>query len=455
MVRSREFQQFAIGFVVALLVAGICAPFFGMRTAFEAAAAAVLAVNVFIEARHRAYFRILPRPFASITNRLRLRQTDGADKVAISFSPTVNLGGRSKKSHVEEIRLRLIEENLKELRPSMPASVGVRLTHLVPPTKTRYGGGPAVELFARSGERSGAISREFAFAVRRSFEFISNRQGFAPRLSTRALVRLVASDVFAANANLSSLRVASVQSLEEPPETSADNLASFYRHLVQIITLTTGFERQPIYGFVVTDEGQILNRWTTVVDKYGRTPEDEQLPVPMASGQPDLQRLLVVAADQYPDERREVREAVEMAFGPADQILPDRLVAAARQAVDVTQAFYTFLEARHFFNWGTTGLDVQDVIIQFSSSSTTLGRVLSRLGLRPGSGVVPSRSAVTENGASEILRSFADRAFRFSEIDVGSVTRAEGEWHARLFVGGLEFKLTLSIDGRIARATRL
>src|SRR5207244_5821324 len=143
---------------------------------------------------------------------------------------------------------------------------------------------------------------------------------------------------------------------------------------------------------------------------------------------------------------REVREAVEMAFGPADQILPDRLMAAVRQAVEDTQAFYTFVEARHFFNWGTTGLDVQDVIVQFSISSTTLERVLTRLGPRPGSGVVPSRSADTEERASEILRSFADRAFRFSEIDVGSVTRVEDEWRARLFVGGVELKLTLSIN---------
>jgi hypothetical protein len=176
--------------------------------------------------------------------------------------------------------------------------------------------------------------------------------------------------------------------------------------------------------------------------------------------QPDLQRAVFVGCEGQPDDLASLVEAAEIAFSGAEGISPDQLVDEALRSIQ--PAYYDFRESRGQINWGATGPEFQDIIIQYGSGVVTgltvagiiatLRKVFARKSDEP----LPYRPQPVDS--ESVWRLFSDfllRAFKVRAATPIEIRSTADGWFVHAEAGGERFEGSVSADGRVLSAKHL
>jgi hypothetical protein len=179
--------------------------------------------------------------------------------------------------------------------------------------------------------------------------------------------------------------------------------------------------------------------------------------------QPDLQRAVFVGCEGQPDDLASLVEAGEIAFSGAEGISPDRLVDEALRSI--RPAYYVFRESRGQINWGATGPEFQDIIIQYGSGVATgltvaaiiatLRKVFAR---KPDAGQEPVPYRPLPVDSETVWRLFSDfllRAFKVRDASPVEIRSTADGWFVRAETEGERFEGSVSADGRVLSAKHL
>jgi hypothetical protein len=181
--------------------------------------------------------------------------------------------------------------------------------------------------------------------------------------------------------------------------------------------------------------------------------------------EPDLQRIVIVAAVDRPVETRAFKEAAQINFDQSDEVPQNDLLEAVLELVK--PAATDFQERRTQTDWGATGLYIQELLLNFGAGTAaglTVEGVIA--GVRKLSRRSTTRSAkhalaevvsqaTNAEAAWTTFSRFLTKAFKVSSTMASEVAEVEAGWRIRALGDGYRYEGTLSRDGRILHARQV
>jgi len=182
---------------------------------------------------------------------------------------------------------------------------------------------------------------------------------------------------------------------------------------------------------------------------------------------PDQQRVIVVAS-QIPFDTADLTEAAEVIFGGVAGIGGDELVNEAVEMLQPAEFYYE--ERRRRKEWGSSGPEVQEIIINFAAdvgTGITVAALLARLKAlrdrREKEGRALGRSEVNAMAAAdnaEVAWSYFSKhlltAFKVSQPRAVEIRQTDEGWYLRGEAdGGYAYEGTVDPEGRVRFARRV
>jgi len=183
--------------------------------------------------------------------------------------------------------------------------------------------------------------------------------------------------------------------------------------------------------------------------------------------QPDQQRVIVVAS-RIPFETPDLTEAAEVVFSGLAGIGADNLLAEAVRAVEPAPFHYE--ERRSRTEWGASGPEIQEIIINFASdvgAGVTIAVLLDRLKTirdrreRDGraQGRTETKRVQAADDAEIAWRYFSEhlqKAFKVSQPRALEVRQTTDGWYLRAEAdGGYAFVGMVDQEGRVRYSRRV
>lgn len=183
--------------------------------------------------------------------------------------------------------------------------------------------------------------------------------------------------------------------------------------------------------------------------------------------QPDQQRVIVVAS-RIPFDTPDLTEAAEVVFSGVAAITAEELLNEAVEAVQPAEFHYE--ERRIRTEWGASGPEIQEIVINFAltvSSGVTVATIVARLkelrdrrekeGRAQGHPEVKSmRAAEDANIAWRYFSEHLLTAFKVSQPRAVEVRQTDDGWYLRGEAdGGYVYEGTVDPEGRIRYARRV
>jgi hypothetical protein len=184
--------------------------------------------------------------------------------------------------------------------------------------------------------------------------------------------------------------------------------------------------------------------------------------------QPDQQRVIVVAS-QIPFETADLTEAAEVVFGRVAGIGGDELLNEAVEILQPAECYY-YEERRRRKEWGSSGPEVQEIVLHFAAdvgSGITVAVLLARLKAlrdrREKEGRAQGRSEVKAIRATEnanVAWSYFSKhlltAFKVSQPRAVEIRQTDEGWYLRAEAdGGYAYEGTVDSEGRVRYARRV
>jgi hypothetical protein len=171
-------------------------------------------------------------------------------------------------------------------------------------------------------------------------------------------------------------------------------------------------------------------------------------------GDPDLQRLSLIAVDGPLEETKSRIEAIEVDLGIGSGIAGDELIDRALQIV--APRYYRFEETRSQQNWGATGLQSQDIEILFAIGvgvELTAAAVITSL-KEIGKVVSGRRRVESADVASTKFEQFVKDHFRVTTLRIDAVDERAEDWSVVASSDIHKFAGVVTKDGRVTQAKR-
>jgi hypothetical protein len=183
--------------------------------------------------------------------------------------------------------------------------------------------------------------------------------------------------------------------------------------------------------------------------------------------QPDQQRVILVAS-RTPFETSDLLEAAEVVFSGIAGVGAEELLTEAVRAVE--PASFHYEERRSRTEWGASGPEIQEIIINFASdvaAGVTIAVLLDRLKTirdrRERDGRAQGRTEIkgvrAADDAEIAWRYFSEhlqKAFKVSQPRALEVRQTNDGWDLRAEAdGGYAFVGTVDLDGRIRYSRRV
>lgn len=182
---------------------------------------------------------------------------------------------------------------------------------------------------------------------------------------------------------------------------------------------------------------------------------------------PDQQRVIVVAS-RKPFNTPDLTEAAEVVFSGVAAITAEELLNEAVEAVQPAEFHYE--ERRSRTEWGASGPEIQEIVINFAvtvSSGVTVATIVARLKAlrdrREKEGRAQGRAQVKAMRAAEdadiAWRYFSEHlltAFKVSQPRAVEVRQTDDGWQLRAEAdGGYAYEGTVDPEGRVRYARRV
>jgi hypothetical protein len=181
--------------------------------------------------------------------------------------------------------------------------------------------------------------------------------------------------------------------------------------------------------------------------------------------EPDLQRIVIVAAVDHPVDTWALKEAAQINFDQSDEVPQHDLLEAVLDLVQPTPI--EFEERRSQVDWGATGLYVQELLLSYAAGAaaglTIEGivagvRELSRRSMAQPTKDAPHKvvpQATNAEAAWALFSGFLNKAFKVSSTMANEVAESDKGWRIRALGDGYRFEGTVSGDGRILHSRRV